>query len=254
MMADMPHCRLAGQGKAGKMKPLMVRFTLFGVSVHIHLSFWVAALLWGLAMTGCKPHPLCAVLFGVAAFVVLLAHEFGHAVVGKKLLGVPLEVCLSFMGSRCYTKEERECTRARDVLTLLSGPLAGLVMLLAIWLGLRAATPGFAEAAELGWRMMQGELPLEYAAGFPPLLMLLLVYIIQLCACWTLLNLLPIYPLDGGLMLSVLVDTDTATHGVSLVATMLLALLFFATGVWALSLLMAILAYYNYRCIFLHSE
>lgn len=235
----------------------MIRFTLLGVPVRIQPSFWLAVVLWGVALTGCEPHPIGVLYFSVAAFVVMLMHELGHAVVGRFLIGAKLHAYLTFIGSfSCSEEEEALCSsRARNVITILAGPaLGGLVVPVLIFAGLYISTQSLPDAAQLGWRMLRGEVPMEYAAACPPLFLLLLVYMLQISVFWTILNLLPIYPLDGGLIFCELTRARGVAHGVSLVATLLLSMLFFASGVWALSLLMVILAFYNYRCIYVHSE
>lgn len=232
----------------------MICFTLFGVPTHIHLSFWLAVGLWGVALTGCEPHPVGVLLFGVAALVALLVHEIGHALMGHWLTKTRVEVCLSFLGGQCCLKEETECTWLQNILIVLAGPLAGLapVGALAVWL--YVTTQSVSGAWALGSRMLQGEVPLEYVGTYPPLLLLLLVYVLQISCCWTALNLLPIYPLDGGLLLRDLLPGSDKAYGISLIATLLLSMLFIAVGIWALAVLMFVLAYYNYRCLQVSSE
>ena len=67
----------------------MIRFTLFGVPVSIHPTLWLTLAFLGRAFFATSMVEFMgSLLFIVAAFAVLLAHEMGHALVGRKLGGV----------------------------------------------------------------------------------------------------------------------------------------------------------------------
>lgn len=195
--------------------------------------------------------------FCVAAFVALLVHELGHGFLGRRLIDKQMEIRLSFLGGRCSTTSDlgANLKRSHVLLTVLGGPLAGVLWVLLLGGAVCVVAGSLPAGAELCWRMLRGEVPMEYAGICPPLLLLLMVYLLQISVTWTLLNLLPIFPLDGGLLMhEVLASSRGLIYGVSMVATLGLAMLFFATGVWALSLLMVVLAFYNYRCIFAQTK
>ena len=214
----------------------------------------MGALIWGVALTGCKPHPAGLLYFALAALVVLLVHEMGHALVGKRFMGQPYEVRLSFRGGLCRRLSEPSDelpTRRAVLCTVLAGPVTGIVLSLLLCLGLVAVTGSVAGALELGARMLGGEVPMEYAGVCPPLLLLQGVYLLQISVFWTLLNLLPLYPLDGGLVICELMEAKgwNIALTISLVMAIVLAVVFFALGIWALSALMLLLAYMSYRSI-----
>lgn len=254
MMRNMPQCKLAGGADAGRIRG-MIRFTLFGVPTHIHASFWVAALLWGFALTAGEPHPLGVLFFALATFVCLLAHEMGHAIAAHVMGCRQMGICLSWAGGcSCSEAEGAPLTRKVGLIMTLAGPMGGLVITLSIYLGAVFITRSAGAAAELCWRMLQGQVPMEYAHVCPSLLLLLVVYMFQISVFWNLINLVPIYPLDGGTVMHELMETGYKAHSISLVAAMLLSMLFFAAGLWALAVLMIALGYYNYRCIVVHTE
>ena len=232
----------------------MIRFKLFGVPAHIHFSFWVTGVVWGFALTACEPHPVCVLFFVMAYLVSLLAHALGHALCGRRMLGHSLEMCLSWVGSNVCSEEDIECSRSSRVLMLLAGPLGGVVLAGIIYLGAVCVTQSVGEGAELAWRMLRGEAPMEYSSACPPLLLLFVTYTLQITVWWSVLNLLPIYPLDGGTIMHELMECTHVAHSISLVATCVLTMVFFALGLWALAVLMLALAYYNYRCILVHTE
>lgn len=232
----------------------MIRFTLFRVPVHIHLSFWVAALVWWLVLTAGEPHFMGVLFFAVAAFACFLAHELGHALVGGRALGATLGICLSWQGSGCCCEQEASCSRWAGVCISMAGPLAGLLVAVAVYAALWALTGSAAAGWTVALRMLQGQVPMELAGACPPLLLLMMVYMLQISIFWSTLNLLPIYPLDGGTMIHELMGENHLIHSISMALTCGLSLFFFAAGVWALAVLMALLAYYNYRCILVHTE
>lgn len=232
----------------------MIRFSLLGVPVHIHLSFWVAALVWGVGLTAFEPHPLGVLFFVLAVFICLLIHELGHAVISRHATGEEVGVCLSWLGGACCSDNEPRCSRRTGMMISLAGPLAGFLPLVLIYLILLAFLPEQQSAHTLLLRMLQGQTPVEYADACPPLILLLGVYVVQISVWWNLLNLLPIFPLDGGLMVHALMGENCRAHIISMVATCLLALLFIVMGVWALAALMLALTYYNYRCVLVHIE
>lgn len=232
----------------------MIRFSLFRVPVHIHISFWVAAVVWGAALTALEPSAWGLPFFALAAFVCLLSHEVGHALAGRAAVRDEVGVCLSWLGSACCSeKAQPSCSRRTGILISLAGPAAGLLPALVIFLVLLAA-PGVASPCALWLRMLQGQVPMEYVDSCPALLLLFGVYVLQISVWWTALNLLPLFPLDGGFLVHELLGENCWAHIISIAATCLLSLFFFAVGVWALALLMLAFAYYNYQCILSHIE
>ena len=254
MIADMPHCRLAVGRRMRTMVGTMIRFSLFRVPVHIHLLFWVAALVWWLALTSGYPHFIGSLFFVVALLVSLLTHEMGHALVGRRWCGRRIEICLSWLGSSCYEEESDCAVEKHGAAVLLAGPLAGLLLPLLMYIGLIIVMPDIEQGRRLWVSMLRGQLPMEYAAHCPPMLMLLGIYILQISVWWSALNLLPIFPMDGGLLLHARMGEGCGAHIISMVITCLLSLGFFALGIWALALLMLAFAYYNYRCLLMHLE
>lgn len=232
----------------------MIHFTLFRTPIFIHLSFWVAMLAWGVALTAGEPHPLGVLFFIVAAFICLLVHEFGHAVAGRVITGDEVGVCLSWLGGSCCSRTEPRWTRAQGIFITLAGPIAGLSVAMGVYIGLAVATQSMHTAGEVAGRMLQGQLPMEFADSCPALLLLLFVYMLQISVWWTALNLLPIYPLDGGLLMHGSMGDSHVAHTISLITTCGLSVFFFAIGVWALAGLMIYLSYYNYKCILVHTE
>lgn len=209
---------------------------------------------WGVAFTFCRPHPLCVLLFAMAAFICLLVHECGHAVAGSMIIKREVGVLLTWLGGTCCSDEEPKCSVRQGVGITLAGPLVGLLVALGVFCVLLGCAQSLPAAAEMALQMLSGQIPAELLERCPGLLLALGIYILQISVCWNVLNLLPIYPLDGGMIMHELMDNTHLAHSISLVCTCLLALLFIAVGVWALAVLMLALSYYNYKCILVHSE
>lgn len=146
-----------------------MRFTLAGFPVQIHWSFFLVAALLGFS------NDLYALLVWVGVvFVSVLLHEMGHALVGRRF-GMHPEISLYGMGGLTSWRTGRRLTRAQSILVSVAGPGAGLLL------------------GALVWGVMLIEMPELNPLGRMALGSLLFVNIL-----WSVLNLLPILPLDGG--------------------------------------------------------
>jgi stage IV sporulation protein FB len=153
-------------------------------------------------------------IWGVCITLSLLVHELGHALVARHLRHEPSIMLHGFGGLTSRTRSGRDVEEAAIIAT---GPAAGLALGLGIF-GL--------------WRLL-GHAGLEDLA-FSAVGMEWLYALLVPCITWNLLNLIPLWPLDGGQLfrLGVLRFTrgrraDVITHGLSLV-------LIAGLGVWAL--------------------
>jgi len=172
-----------------------LRFRLFGVNVRVNFWFWIATLFLSRARdTG-------ALLIWVAVcFVSILIHELGHVFAWRRY-GVDAEVVLYSCGGLAIARREVRGTRAR-VMVSLAGPAAGFCVaaltLAAVW-----AAGGL---VEFHWRMF---LPVfsavpamtDSAVANPTAYYRTAVLLNDLLFVnffWGLINLLPVYPLDGG--------------------------------------------------------
>ena len=162
---------------------MKVHFSLFGIPIHVHVTFLVLLAVMGLlAWTGAAPAGLPR-LFGldpratlIAALVPLvtigiLVHELGHALTAK-VLGLSPFVVLHGMGGTTAYRSSTPVSIGRRLAITLMGPFAGIAIgSLALVLAL-LAPPGLAQAS------------------------LWIFFVVT--AVWGVLNLLPMLPLDGG--------------------------------------------------------
>ena len=226
-----------------------VQICLLGVRARIRATYWVAVLLYGLVVTECRPHALALLPFVLATTAVLVVHELGHVVVGR-LVGKRLELVLNATGPHSVLAdgETPNMGGGEVLLTLLGGVAASLLLVLGLGVALLLVAPGSAEALAWGWGMLFGEAPEALAAGWPPLALLWLVYGVQVAVVWLLLNALPIYPFDGGLVLRCIIGSERRANILSLGLTSALALGALAMGWWWVGgglMWLALMSYYR---------
>jgi Zn-dependent protease len=163
-------------------RPLF-RTTIFGIPIHLDLSFVVVIGLLGLypGVTALR-----VVLWLMIAPLAILIHELGHAALARAAGASPSIALIGFGGLTRFTPP-RPLSRGWSVAISLAGPLVGLIVgavLLEVTAligpGLTATDPA-AIALELG---------------------------IFTSIAWSVLNLLPILPLDGGQILRDLLPGD----------------------------------------------
>jgi Zn-dependent protease len=152
-----------------------LNFRLFGTSVRVHPFFWlITALLgWDVSM-GHRHDFLLLILWIACVFVSILVHEFGHVLMGR-IFGTRGHIVLYSFGGLAVGSNQL-ANRWQRIAVSFAGPLAGFLLLGVVWLGVRLANP-----EEMSQRLRAVLIFLEWINLF-----------------WGLLNLLPIWPLDGG--------------------------------------------------------
>jgi stage IV sporulation protein FB len=155
-------------------------FNALGFPVHVQ---WTALLVVGFivlqgAGSGREPAMLAhSVLYGATILISILVHELGHAVVGRRLGLQPLRIVVHGFGGLC--QYGRRPTPKKGVISALAGPFAGLA------LGIFAAILLF---------LLRDHVPYG--------VVLLLENFVWINIVWSLFNLLPIHPLDGGAVMA----------------------------------------------------
>lgn len=146
---------------------------LFGTDIFVAPSFLLMMALLFL-LVGAERVPIVAVA-ALALIFSILVHEFGHVFAVRRFLGSGSTIMLWAIGG--LTFHESTSSRHKRIGIALMGPAFGLVLGLA-FLGIYQLVPG-ASAEARGLQFF----------------VFIMVWINLL---WTALNLLPIYPLDGG--------------------------------------------------------
>lgn len=232
-----------------------LRFAVAGIPVRVHPLFWLMALLLG----GWSGNPLYLLLWIAAVFVSILVHELGHAFVARWRGQAPQIVLHLFGGltlaNRSEWGERRKAFLSRPldaVLGVLAGPLSGFLLAGLIMLGARLAGGQVILVPWVGGiRWPQVLLPLH-----SPLVNSVIGILLWVNLFWGCLNLMPVYPLDGGLIVYYLWVHFDPIRGTarSLTLSFLAAGLIAMTGLFVLRstyivLLFGILAFQSYRLL-----
>lgn len=244
----MQQCGLACARVSPKIRR-MIRFSLFGVRVSISPSLWLTlAVLGGVFNVSGMLNLLGVALFIIAALLCLLTHEMGHALVGRSLGGGQPEVCLAWLGGAC-NHPDAVLTRTQGVVMTAAGPAASVLLGLFAIGALGVYVGSLPAAGYIALHAVCGSVPAGTWELGAPLAILFFVDMICVSFWWSVFNLLPVFPLDGGQMMHGLSDSPRRMHFVSLVCACVLVALFFVLGLWPLCLLMGALAFLNYRCL-----
>jgi len=173
-----------------------LRFSIAGIPVRVHPLFWLIALLFG-ASGDLVQLPIWVFV----VFVSILIHELGHAL-AMRYYGQPSRIILHFggltvpepvsWGSRWANVALRP---NQEIFISLAGPGAGL--LLAALVAVGATISG----GSIITNWLFGVIPLPVAALLPlggRIMSLFVTMLLWVNVFWGLINLLPVYPLDGG--------------------------------------------------------
>jgi stage IV sporulation protein FB len=156
--------------------PYDIYFRLFGVDVRINPWFWLmSALLGWSTMRSGLPFLL---MWIVCVLVSILIHEFGHVVMGR-LFGTDGYIVLYSFGGLAVGSNQVPSWWKR-ILVSFAGPLAGFLFLGLILVVAYCVTHFFGEVVLN---------PIAESAFW---------YLVFINLGWGILNLLPIWPLDGG--------------------------------------------------------
>ncbi len=234
-----------------------LRFTLWGIPVEIQPSSWLMLALLGGAFGVSDGNMLVQVLIFVAAgMLCLLAHEFGHALAARKFTGVTPNITMAMLGGVTHAPVSMR-TRKEHFLWVLAGPLAGLVpgLAAALLLGLQVGNPFaglfFLLYAPMGAVLSMPDFALNslgQAVTHGTLSQTALqVYstLVGISVWWTIFNLLPILPMDGGQLLETATNNRKLTAQVGMILAAVLALLCLIEGMIFGLLLLGYFAYIN---------
>jgi len=154
-------------------------FTVFGVPVRIASSFWFVVILLGMQGNQDPAHASQAIAsvltWAAVVFFSIMLHELGHALTARAF-GARPSITLYMMGGLTRYEGGR-MTRLQSGLISLAGPVVGILAGLAITfaVGSRPLSPVAADAMR---------------------------DILWVNIGWSLVNLLPVVPLDGGHVLA----------------------------------------------------
>jgi Zn-dependent protease len=200
-------------------------FSIARIPVRIEPAFLLISGLFGLHYLR---DGLDVVLVWVACSLVsILLHELGHGI-AFKVFGQPSVIVLHGFGGVTISQRRATLTRARSIIVSVAGSLTGLLL---IGLPVRAYLDSltFFDILEM-----------------PKLLWYALVFLEFQNIWWSLANLLPIRPLDGGNVATELFDLDRARK-ISIATAILAAVYAFANDYGYAGFFALFLAFMNFQ-------
>lgn len=200
------------------------------IPITIHPIFWIFAAFIGWISTGSQLTAVSIqytfVWIGMI-FISVLVHEFGHALTAIAF-GQKAKIDLIAFGG-VTQRQGRKLKGWQEFVIVLMGPIAGLLLAFAAMLML----PHVEEAR---WGI-------KYTVY--------IFYIMNLF--WSLVNLLPVHPLDGGKLLSIILGGVFGVRGIrisfiiGILVAALIAVLFFFRSSFLVGSVFLLLAYESYR-------
>ena len=205
----------------------MIRFTFFGIPVEIQPWFWVTMALLGsnFGQSGAIANEALAIaLFVIAGAISIFVHELGHAFAGIIYKARPFIVLQAFGGYAAFPHSR--FTRVQDFIVTAAGPFVQLVLG-----GLAIVAYAFLPDLSDAFRNF--------------ILDLILVSIF-----WAILNMIPVYPLDGGQMMAAILGPQRRRLclqiSIGVAISVSVAMLVFKLG-FMMPIFMLYYAYLNYQ-------
>ncbi|MEM7346752.1 MAG: site-2 protease family protein, partial [Chloroflexota bacterium] len=169
-----------------------LNFTLFNIPIRVHPLFWLIALLFG-ASAGSLPGVIIWIL---VVFISILIHELGHSLMMKAFEQDSFIVLHGFGGLAVPTSSRWgpvALNSNQQIMISLAGPFAGFLLAFAV-LAVVGALGGVITST-----LFLGFIPFPIA-GFPNggLINSVIGALLWVNIFWGLINLVPIFPLDGG--------------------------------------------------------
>ncbi|MDB2614161.1 M50 family metallopeptidase [Chlamydiales bacterium] len=148
------------------------------IPIHIHPFFWLLCLAIGwlnaLSLEG-------VAIWGVVVFISVLFHEMGHALFSL-LFGQEVAITLFALGGVTERRSRRELPVWKEFIIVLFGPLFGFILAFSAYALLQKVPDK--------WVLLSYGLSITYMVNL----------------FWTVLNLFPIQPMDGGKLLSLVLQ------------------------------------------------
>ena len=217
-----------------------LRFSILGIPVRVHPMFWLI----GLLLVSATPELSLVVIWVGCLFVSILVHELGHALAARSY-GWPPDIVLHGFGGFARYSPGHGYTRKRAIWIAFAGPLAGFGLYAVVQCAHLWLLAGRAE--EQPWAINL----LNSNAGVGVLFAIRQLTFINLF--WGLVNLMPVFPLDGGRICFELCNGrgsysgQTRAYQIGMMAAGLMALYFANLEMYLAALMFGSLAYQNYQ-------
>jgi Zn-dependent protease len=184
-----------------------LHFRLLGFPIRVHPFFWLVVVFLGVGTGKNETDPVELITWVAVVFVSIVVHELGHAIMQRTYGGHPWITLYSFGGLASCDDCDRS-TRSQVIISF-AGPLAGFIFAFVVLLTVQLTGHDFGFGSLqhiLQTNQTRDVLPIplvgRYFAYFEPyasnVLNLIVWQLIYVNIIWGLVNLLPVYPLDGG--------------------------------------------------------
>ena len=185
--------------------PADLRFWLFGTHVRVHPYFWLAGVIlgWSIfqAFDDAKTGFLYLGVWVLCVFASILLHEFGHVWVGR-LFGSHGHIVLHGFGGLAIGSNALNRGWQRFLVSF-AGPLIQLVLYAV--LVVVGVSLGYLRPNPRAWLFIfpDERNPIRTTLGF----------LLEINLFWPILNLFPIWPLDGGQMTREVCEAASPRNG-----------------------------------------
>ncbi|MFZ0565844.1 MAG: M50 family metallopeptidase [Chlamydiales bacterium] len=196
------------------------------IPITIHPLFWLVAFFIGWMWTFSLP---AALLCLAVILISVLFHELGHALTAV-LFGQRTRIELAVFGGFTY-REGKKLKLWEEFIVVLNGPVAGFLLFLIAYLFYRHVT---IESQTLAFTVQ-------------------FTFIANLF--WTVINLVPVLPLDGGHLLSIILESIFGFRGVKMAIliglgiAIVISVFFFIIGMFLIGALFLILTFESFRSL-----
>ena len=189
--------------------PYDLRFMLLGIPVRIQPMFWLVALI-----LGANSHNLRSLLIWVLAVsVAILFHELGHAVVARAFGFQPWITLYGMGGLTSYNPSMPSGARRPghwgEILISLAGPMAGFLLAALVVVAVALACREPVEFQLGGGTLLR----IVHVPVRSPGLAEFIWQVLYISIIWGFVNLLPIFPLDGGQIAREILVMANPSHG-----------------------------------------
>lgn len=234
----------------------VLNFKLFNIPVRIQPLFWLGAFVIGgglsIEISSQGRDGLIATIFSMIAILIsILVHELGHAFTSRKLTQVNPAIELVAFGG--FASPNTHLSRRETFLVTWAGPLAGFALFFAVvllFIGLYGPSDGFhfASLVTFPWTTPRAS-DLEVLTTLNPFALSFLMTMLWANFWWNAINLLPVFPLDGGRIYASIEDSALKIHRVGMITAGLAVCgaLYFRFLIGAI--LFGFLAYQNFQQI-----
>ena len=178
--------------------PYDLRFRVLGFPVRVHPWFWIGTVLFGSNVLQAFGLEYLAAWVAVV-FASILVHELGHAL-AYRWFGADADIVLYAFGGLAIGSHVI-AGRGRRILVSLAGPFAGFAFAGLVYASNQAAPWAMVRSMGQPWPRMPTVLDFLYDS-------LMFVNV-----AWGAINLLPVFPLDGGQVSRELCGKKWGTRG-----------------------------------------